>query len=139
MNPADKSDPTVLVHRQWLETHLKSRVFLTWTDNRTSMVSVSRHPATGYQLRLHHMFQVAPEGVWYALVQYILNKNHTAKEALRTYINQRQDLIRQAPSSHRTPSVSDHRETMSISMRSIIISISNISTIVFRQVSRGCE
>lgn len=72
MNPADKSDPTVLVHRQWLETHLKSRVFLTWTDNRTSMVSVSRHPATGYQLRLHHMFQVAPEGVWYALVQYFV-------------------------------------------------------------------
>lgn len=61
------------------------------------MISVTRRSSTGYQLRLHHMFQAAPETVWQALVDYIQRKSHTAKTVLQTYINQRQSLIRQTP------------------------------------------
>jgi hypothetical protein len=80
--------------RQWLETRLDSRISLIWTDNRISMISVIRSPLAVYQLRLHHMFQVAPESVWQALVDYIQSKNRTAKHVLQTYIKQQQSLIR---------------------------------------------
>ena len=95
MNPVDTSIATAdIARRQWLQSRLESRIALTWTDNRISMISVTRHVAIGYQLRLHHMFQVAPEGVWQALVDYIQSQNHTAKGVLQTYIQQRQALIR---------------------------------------------
>ena len=68
VNPVDKREAaTASNRRQWLESHLNSRIALTWTDNRTSMISVTRRPSAGYQLRLHHMFQIAPEPIWQAL------------------------------------------------------------------------
>jgi len=98
VNPVDQLDAAAdTVRQQWLESRLASRISLIWTDNRISMISITRRPSTGYQLRLHHMFQVAPESVWQALVTYIQNKNRTAKHVLQTYINQRQSLIRHPP------------------------------------------
>ncbi|ETX07848.1 SprT-like domain-containing protein [Candidatus Entotheonella palauensis] len=104
MNPVDKSDACDGIGwRQWLERRLKSRVSLTWTDNRPSMISVTRHPASGYRLRLHHMFQVAPACVWQALADYARNQNAAAKQLLQAYIHQQQSLIRHPPDSQ--PSV----------------------------------
>ncbi len=98
MNPVDQSDTAAdIVRRKWLEDHLESQVSLTWTDNRISMISVTRRPTTGYQLRLHHMFQAAPARVWEALVDYVKSKNRAAKDVLQTYIGQRQSLIRHPP------------------------------------------
>lgn len=95
MNPVDKPKAdTDIVRLQWLECCLASRVSVIWTDNRTSMISVVKRPTSGYQLRLHHMFQVAPERVWQALVDYVQNKTHPAKQELQTYIHQQQSLIR---------------------------------------------
>lgn len=102
MNPVDKPGASAdVVRQQWLEARLASRIALTWTDNRISMISVTRRSATGYQLRLHHMFQVAPESVWQALAAYIQSKNQTAKDVLQTFINQQQALIRHPPRPRR--------------------------------------
>jgi len=95
VNPVDKLDATAdSVRQQWLESRLANRISLIWTDNRISMISVIRRPSTGYQLRLHHMFQVAPEIIWEALVDYIQNKNRTARHVLQSYIHQWRSLIR---------------------------------------------
>lgn len=102
MNPVDKLDAVALARRQWLELHLESRISLTWTDNRISMISVTRRPTTGYQLRLHHMFQVAPENVWHALAAYIQSKNRAAKDVLQHYIHQQHVLIRQVPAQRQS-------------------------------------
>ncbi len=102
MNPVDKPDAVALARRQWLELHLKSRISLTWTDNRISMISVTRRPTVGYQLRLHHMFQVAPENIWHALVAYIQSKNRAAKDVLQHYIHQQHVLIRQVPAQRQS-------------------------------------
>jgi hypothetical protein len=103
VNSVDKLDAAADTGcRQWLEIRLDSRISLIWTDNRISMISVIRSPLAGYQLRLHHMFQVAPESVWQALVDYIQSKNRTAKHVLRTYIDQQQSLIRH-PSTPPSP------------------------------------
>ncbi|ETW94328.1 MAG: hypothetical protein ETSY1_35365 [Candidatus Entotheonella factor] len=100
MNRANKLDVTTENGRlQWLESCLNSRVSVVWTDNRTSMISVTRRPSSGYQLRLHHMFQEAPKPIWQALVDYIQNKHTPSKQALQTYISQKQSLIRHPPSS----------------------------------------
>lgn len=72
MSATDKPDTVAdTMRQQWLAAQLGSRVALTWTDNRTSMISITRRPITGYQLRLHHMFQDAPEAIWQALVHFI--------------------------------------------------------------------
>jgi hypothetical protein len=92
-----------------LESRLASRISLIWTDNRISMISVVRRPSTGYQLRLHHMFQAAPESVWQALVDYIQNKHRTAKHVLQSYMHQQQSLIRHPPAPLPTPPVGPSR------------------------------
>lgn len=100
MNPVDNLDATAdTVRRRWLESRLASRISLIWTDNRISMISVVRRPSTGCQLRLHHMFQAAPESVWQALVDYIQHKHRPAKHVLQSYISQQQSLIRHPPES----------------------------------------
>jgi hypothetical protein len=102
VNPVKQSDAAIdLARRQWLESHLGGRISLTWTDNRTSIVSVTRRSPRGYQLRLHRMFQAAPEPVWQALVAYIRQKNRAARQVVRTYIQQQQALIRQTPAPRR--------------------------------------
>lgn len=103
MNPVEKTDTAVDIARQrWLASRLKSPISLTWTDNRISMISVIRRPMTGYQLRLHHMFQVAPETVWHALVDYLQNQSRASKHVLQTYIHHQQSLIRDSPAPRRS-------------------------------------
>ncbi len=105
MSPIDKPDAVAeTMRQQWLATRLGRRIALTWTDNRTSIISITRSPLTGYQLRLHHMFQDAPEAVWQALVNYIQHKKHTDKKVLQTYISRRQELIRQPPTQRQPES-----------------------------------
>ncbi len=91
------------MRQQWLTTRLGSRIELTWTDNRTSMISITRRPITGYQLRLHHMFQDAPDAIWRALVNFIQHKETADKKILQTYMNQRQELIRHPPPRQQVP------------------------------------
>ena len=102
MNSVKQSDAADLARRQWLASHLGGRISLIWTDNRTSMMSVTKRSPRGYQLRLHHMFQAAPESVWQAVVTYIQQKNRAARQILRSYIHQQQALIRQRPASRRS-------------------------------------
>ncbi len=100
MSRIEKRDTIVKAERQrWLATQLGSRITLIWTDNRTSIISITRRPIVGYQLRLHHMFQDAPNAVWQALVNFIQHKTDADKKTLQHYMSQRQGLIRQRPTS----------------------------------------
>ncbi len=82
-------------HQSWLAQRLTGTVSLTWTDNRTSMLSVKRNRITGYEVRLHHMFRHAPAPVWQALLTFIRRGDQTARQTLHTYVQQHQHLIRQ--------------------------------------------
>ena len=81
-------------HRQaWLSAQLAAPVTLILTENRSSMLSVRGNAGMGYQVRLHHMFLQAPEGVWRALVVYLCNADTTASRTIRAYIRQQQLLL----------------------------------------------
>lgn len=118
MNSVDKPTAVTDTCRQWLESRLNHRVSLTWTDNRTSMITVARRPTEGYQLRLHHMFQVAPERVWHALVDYIQNRNRSSKRTLQDFIHRHQSFIRHAPKPH-TPALSLHAQGRYVDLAAI--------------------
>lgn len=77
----------------WLLTQLSSRIALVWTDNRTSMLSVKGSQRTGYQIRLHRMFQDAPDTIWQVLATYIRRPDKSARQMLRTYIQKHRHLI----------------------------------------------
>jgi hypothetical protein len=71
-------------HRQaWLSAQLTAPVTLIWTENRSSMLSARGNAKIGYQVRLHHMFLQAPDGVWCALVAYLRNADATASRTIR--------------------------------------------------------
>src|SRR5215475_14205136 len=73
-------------HRQvWLNAQLAAPVTLVWTENRSSMLSARGNAKTGYQVRLHRMFQQAPDGVWHAFVAYLRNADATALRTIRAY------------------------------------------------------
>jgi hypothetical protein len=99
------TDPTA--RRAWLQRFLAEPVSLVWTDNRASMISVKRRAASGYELRLHHMFRQAPDTIWQALVDYIHGADANASQTLRVYIKQQQHLIR----GDATPSVTQALRT----------------------------
>ena len=85
---------TASEYRQsWLATHLQTHVTLTWTDNRTSMLSIRGNASSGYRIRLHHMFHDAPGDVWHALVVYIRHTDKGARHMLRTYIRRQRHRI----------------------------------------------
>ena len=89
--PTDTADQG---HRQaWLSAQLAAHVTLIWTDNRSSMLSARGNAATGYQVRLHRMFQQAPDAVWRALVAYLRHAEVPASQTLRAYIRQQHPLI----------------------------------------------
>ena len=98
-------DSTDQGNRQaWLSAQLAAHVTLIWTDNRSSMLSARGNTATGYQVRLHRMFDQAPERVWHALVAYLRHEDATAPRTLRAYIRQQHPLLVGAqPPLERTP------------------------------------
>ncbi|MCZ6875581.1 MAG: hypothetical protein O7G88_18990 [bacterium] len=88
--------------RHWLVTQLSVRITLVWTDNRTSMLSVKGNQRTGYQIRLHRMFQDAPDTIWQALAAYIRRTDKSALRRLRTYIQNHRHLILRQPAQRQT-------------------------------------
>ena len=85
----------------WLAQQLDGSLTLVWTDNRSSMIGVQGNRASGYRLRLHHMFQHAPFPIWQALATFIRTPDATARQTLRAYIQRHQWRIR--ASTPRTP------------------------------------
>ena len=85
----------------WLAQQLDGSLTLVWTDNRSSMIGVRGNRASGYRLRLHHMFQHAPFPIWQALATFIRAPDATARQTLRAYIQHHQWRIR--ASTPRTP------------------------------------
>ena len=78
----------------WLEQQLAAPVSLVLTDNRSSIISVKRRSASGYHVRVHHMFCQAPKTVWRALAAYVRGSEGTARQVLGAYIEAQQHLIR---------------------------------------------
>lgn len=81
----------------WLRQKLAAPVVLVWTDNRSSLLFARGNAATGYRLRLHHMFRSAPDAVWHALLAYVAGTDTAARDTLRAYIQRQQHLIRGVP------------------------------------------
>ncbi len=79
--------------RAWLSAQLTAPVTLIWTENRSSILAARGNAKTGYQVRLHHMFLQAPDGVWRALVAYLHHAEATASRTIRAYIRQQQSLL----------------------------------------------
>jgi hypothetical protein len=78
----------------WLENQLAAPVSVVLTNNRFSIISVKRQPASGYHLRVHHMFCQAPKAVWWALAAYVRGSEGSAQQILGAYIEAQQHLIR---------------------------------------------
>lgn len=81
----------------WLRQRLAAPIALVWTDNRSSILFAKGNAATGYRLRLHHMFRYAPDAIWHALIAYLADTDAAARDTLQTYIQRQQHLIRPAP------------------------------------------
>ena len=77
-----------------LSANLRLPVRLSVTDNRSTMVSFRRSTHV-LQLRLHHMFLDAPEGVVRAVADYAGRGNRLAGGVLDDYIRGQQPRIRQ--------------------------------------------
>ncbi|MBM3222366.1 MAG: SprT family zinc-dependent metalloprotease [Candidatus Tectomicrobia bacterium] len=86
----------------WLSAYLAAPVTLTWTENRSSMLSARGNATTGYQVRLHQMFQEAPASIWHALVAYLTRSDTAATQTIRRYIRQ-QPPVRPEPPEAPTP------------------------------------
>lgn len=82
--------PLVGDRRLWLSQHLATRVTLTWTNNRTAMITVRGNHSSGYRVRVQQIFHQAPEPVWIALVAYIRGTDAAAGGVLRAYIKRQQ-------------------------------------------------
>ena len=80
--------------QSWLKERLKAPVALTWTNNRTTMVTVRGSRAGGYRLRMQRLFHQAPDLVWNALVAYICGTDTLASGILRTYLQHHQHQLR---------------------------------------------
>ena len=75
---------------------------LTITDNTYSMISI-RPAATGYNVRLHHMFLEADAKVLASLANFIKSPRKKAPVALRNFVSTNSDKIRQSsPVTRRT-------------------------------------
>ncbi|NOK37827.1 hypothetical protein D7W79_28865 [Corallococcus exercitus] len=77
-----------------LSANLGMPVRLAVTDNRSTMVSFRRGSQV-LQLRLHHMFLDAPEGIVRAVADYAGRGHRAAGALLDEYIRGQQPLIRQ--------------------------------------------
>ncbi len=66
---------------------------LTLTDNRYSMIAVSRR-RDGYRLRVHRMFVGAEPRVVRALARYVVHNDRRASSLLGEFIEQNQSIIR---------------------------------------------
>ncbi|MBW1979671.1 MAG: hypothetical protein JRJ12_00455 [Deltaproteobacteria bacterium] len=76
-------------------------VQITVTDNRHSMVSI-RKGASGYRVRVHHMFVAAERRIWQALAEFIKSSTRKAPDILAEFVEANSDKIRrQPPRRHR--------------------------------------
>lgn len=66
------------------------------------MLSVKGNPRAGYQIRLHRMFQSAPDTIWQVLLTYIRCPDRSARQTLRAYIQKHRHLILPRPAPRQT-------------------------------------
>jgi len=92
--------PTEAMWREALERRLRGRVALPLeirvTDNVHTMLSFSRQNGV-LEVRLHHMFLLAPDPVIDALARYIRGSDPEASAALDRFIQRHRRLIRRVP------------------------------------------
>lgn len=74
---------TVAAH--WISQRLARPVQVTFTNNRSTMMSWKEHQGI-LGLRLHRMFQEAPELVWEAMVSYLGVQDTVAGRVIDKYI-----------------------------------------------------
>jgi hypothetical protein len=66
------------------------------------MLSVKGNHRTGYQIRLHRMFQDAPDTIWQVLTTYIHRPDKPSRQTLRIYIQNHRHLISPRPAQGQT-------------------------------------
>lgn len=94
MSPTLQDQQVSPCHRQsWLCTQMAASVQVTWTNNRSRMLSVKSHVLRGYDIRLHSMFRQAPDHIWHALVAYIRGADMAARQVIQAYVRHHQHLI----------------------------------------------
>ena len=74
-----------LVAAQWLASRLVRPVQVTFTNNRSTMMSWKEHQGI-LELRLHRMFVDAPGIVWEAMISYLGAKDPVAGRVIDKYI-----------------------------------------------------
>jgi hypothetical protein len=103
--------PVEAIWREALQRRLRSRVAqalrIRVTDNVHTMLSFSRQDGV-LEVRLHHMFLVAPDPVIDALASYIRGSDHAASSALDHFIQRHRRLIRRVPAHVRRQRVRIH-------------------------------
>jgi hypothetical protein len=87
----DESESAVLERR--IQAHMRGKLELTVTDNRTSIISVKRMGGV-FRVRLHHMFLGADPRVLRSLGRYIEKADAESSLILEQYIEKHSHLIR---------------------------------------------
>ncbi len=88
----DESEAAVLERR--IQAHMRGKLELTVTDNRTSIISVKRMGGV-FKVRLHHMFLGADPRVLRSLGRYIEKADAESSLILEQYIEKHGHLIRE--------------------------------------------
>jgi len=87
--------------RRFLEAVLGRAVHLTVTDNRATMMT-SKLRRGAMELRLHHMFLVAPQAIWDALALYLYDGNAAAGRRVDAFIDEHLHMVRREPTAIRS-------------------------------------
>lgn len=92
----NESETAVLERR--IQAHMRGKLELTITDNRTSIISVKRLGVV-FKVRLHHMFLNADPRVLRSLGRYIEKADSESSLILEQYIEKHSHLIRESAPS----------------------------------------
>ena len=79
--------PQKLTMEQWLSSHFAKQIELSWTHNRSTIISWREYPDR-LRLRLHEIFAEAPQTVVSALAAYMLDKDKGAAKLLDQFIRE---------------------------------------------------
>ncbi len=93
----EEGETAVLERR--IQAHMRGKLELTVTDNRSSIISVKRLGGV-FKVRLHHMFLTAESRILRSLGRYIEKADAESSAILEQYIESNTSMIReQAPAS----------------------------------------
>lgn len=95
--PVEEGEAAVLERR--IQAHMRGKLELTVTDNRSSIISVKRLGGV-FKVRLHHMFLSAEPRILRSLGRYIEKADAESSTILEQYIETHSTMIReQAPAT----------------------------------------